>query len=203
MEESTPIVEKPPKSIKIQLHTNISKSNIFTKNTDLSQPTKPKSKTLDIFESKEVKRTCATLKEIENGILIQSGIFFVFSLYLELLRIPKFQNYNPGEPSTKLFIRNLAKTVTQDDFYYLFGHLFKTDEETKEYFLFSLYHPSDRFKSSCLRKETWRTPPLLHSPQNTRQDWLWNTCMDSNSKENHCWLYFSFCCSLYAVIGLQ
>lgn len=31
------------------------------------------------------------------------------------------QNYTPGNPSSVLYIKNLAKDVTHDDFYYIFG----------------------------------------------------------------------------------
>jgi hypothetical protein len=31
------------------------------------------------------------------------------------------QNYTPGNPATVLYIKNLAKDVTHDDFFYVFG----------------------------------------------------------------------------------
>jgi U11/U12 small nuclear ribonucleoprotein SNRNP65 len=31
------------------------------------------------------------------------------------------QNYTPGNPASVLYIKNLAKDVVHDDFYYVFG----------------------------------------------------------------------------------
>ena len=36
------------------------------------------------------------------------------------------QNYTPGNPATVLYIKNLAKDVTHDDFFYVFGEAVKT-----------------------------------------------------------------------------
>ncbi|ONL97554.1 U11/U12 small nuclear ribonucleoprotein 65 kDa protein [Zea mays] len=39
----------------------------------------------------------------------------------EILSLPMFKNYTPGNPASVLYIKNLAKDVTHDDFYYVFG----------------------------------------------------------------------------------
>uniref|UniRef100_A0A0E0GLU1 RRM domain-containing protein n=1 Tax=Oryza nivara TaxID=4536 RepID=A0A0E0GLU1_ORYNI len=39
----------------------------------------------------------------------------------EILSLPMFKNYTPGNPASVLYIKNLAKDVIQDDFYYVFG----------------------------------------------------------------------------------
>ncbi|TVU47216.1 hypothetical protein EJB05_06808 [Eragrostis curvula] len=44
----------------------------------------------------------------------------------EILSLPMFKNYTPGNPASVLYIKNLAKDVSQDDFYYVFGSLFKS-----------------------------------------------------------------------------
>ncbi|CAN6320141.1 unnamed protein product [Urochloa humidicola] len=44
----------------------------------------------------------------------------------EILSLPMFKNYTPGNPSSVLYIKNLAKDVTHDDFYYVFGSLFES-----------------------------------------------------------------------------
>lgn len=36
-------------------------------------------------------------------------------------RVFFWQNYTPGNPATVLYIKNLAKDVGHDDFYYVFG----------------------------------------------------------------------------------
>ncbi|KAF0921566.1 hypothetical protein E2562_009767 [Oryza meyeriana var. granulata] len=43
----------------------------------------------------------------------------------EILSLPMFKNYTPGNPASVLYIKNLAKDVIQDDFYYVFGSLFE------------------------------------------------------------------------------
>lgn len=40
----------------------------------------------------------------------------------ELLILPVFKNYQPGEKSNKLYIKNLSKTVTSEDLEMIFGH---------------------------------------------------------------------------------
>ncbi|XP_006650019.1 U11/U12 small nuclear ribonucleoprotein 65 kDa protein [Oryza brachyantha] len=46
----------------------------------------------------------------------------------EILSLPMFKNYTPGNPASVLYIKNLAKDVIQDDFYYVFGSLFENME---------------------------------------------------------------------------
>ncbi|KAL6006482.1 hypothetical protein ACLOJK_037436 [Asimina triloba] len=41
----------------------------------------------------------------------------------EILSLPMFKNYTAGNPTTVLYIKNLAKDVVLDDFYYIFGNL--------------------------------------------------------------------------------
>ncbi|XP_052145918.1 U11/U12 small nuclear ribonucleoprotein 65 kDa protein [Oryza glaberrima] len=43
----------------------------------------------------------------------------------EILSLPMFKNYTPGNPASVLYIKNLAKDVIQDDFYYVFGSVFE------------------------------------------------------------------------------
>ena len=38
------------------------------------------------------------------------------------------QNYKPGNPASILYIKNLAKDVIVDDFYYIFGELLYSDD---------------------------------------------------------------------------
>ncbi|XP_039829844.1 U11/U12 small nuclear ribonucleoprotein 65 kDa protein-like isoform X2 [Panicum virgatum] len=44
----------------------------------------------------------------------------------EILSLPMFKNYTPGNPAAVLYIKNLAKDVTHDDFFYVFGSLFES-----------------------------------------------------------------------------
>ncbi|KAF8728555.1 hypothetical protein HU200_017818 [Digitaria exilis] len=49
----------------------------------------------------------------------------------EILSLPMFKNYTPGNPSSVLYIKNLAKDVTHDDFYYIFGYLFESMDSVR------------------------------------------------------------------------
>ncbi|OAY76189.1 U11/U12 small nuclear ribonucleoprotein 65 kDa protein [Ananas comosus] len=53
----------------------------------------------------------ATPQEIESGKLPPE----------EILSLPMFKNYTPGNPAAVLYIKNLAKDVVPDDFYFIFG----------------------------------------------------------------------------------
>ena len=44
-----------------------------------------------------------------------------------------FNNYSYGEPSNKLYLRNMAKDTTETDLLQLFGCFFDNDDLAKEY----------------------------------------------------------------------
>uniref|UniRef100_A0A5B7CBE0 Putative RNA-binding family protein isoform 1 n=1 Tax=Davidia involucrata TaxID=16924 RepID=A0A5B7CBE0_DAVIN len=56
----------------------------------------------------------ATPEELESGKLPPE----------EILSLPMFKNYMAGNPASVLYIKNLAKDVVTDDFYFIFGSLF-------------------------------------------------------------------------------
>lgn len=49
----------------------------------------------------------------------------------EILSLPMFKNYTPGNPASVLYIKNLAKDVVHDDFYYVFGSVFESMDAAK------------------------------------------------------------------------
>uniref|UniRef100_A0A7C9DQG7 RRM domain-containing protein n=2 Tax=Opuntia streptacantha TaxID=393608 RepID=A0A7C9DQG7_OPUST len=49
----------------------------------------------------------------------------------EILSLPMFKNYAAGNPASVLYIKNLAKDVVADDFYFVFGSLFGSFEAAK------------------------------------------------------------------------
>ncbi|XP_042381459.1 U11/U12 small nuclear ribonucleoprotein 65 kDa protein-like isoform X1 [Zingiber officinale] len=63
----------------------------------------------------------ATPQEIESGKLPPE----------EILSLPMFKNYSPGDPASVLYIKNLAKDVVVDDFYFIFGSLFGSIEAAR------------------------------------------------------------------------
>lgn len=71
-------------------------------------------------ESLDIK-PYATPEEIQNGKLGPE----------ELLSLPVFKNYKAGNPASVLYIKNLAKDVVVDDFYYIFGSLFGSTDVAK------------------------------------------------------------------------
>ncbi|XP_028790077.1 U11/U12 small nuclear ribonucleoprotein 65 kDa protein [Neltuma alba] len=49
----------------------------------------------------------------------------------EILSLPMFKNYTAGNPAPVLYIKNLAKDVIADDFYFIFGSLFGSTEAAR------------------------------------------------------------------------
>ncbi|PIN14775.1 Spliceosomal protein snRNP-U1A/U2B [Handroanthus impetiginosus] len=49
----------------------------------------------------------------------------------EILSLPRFKNYTPGDPTPVLYIKNLAKDVVVDDFYFIFGSFFGSTDAAK------------------------------------------------------------------------
>ncbi|XP_010667532.1 U11/U12 small nuclear ribonucleoprotein 65 kDa protein isoform X1 [Beta vulgaris subsp. vulgaris] len=49
----------------------------------------------------------------------------------EILSLPMFKNYAAGNPASVLYIKNLAKDVVPDDFYFIFGSLFGSVDAAK------------------------------------------------------------------------
>ncbi|KAL3622639.1 hypothetical protein CASFOL_034050 [Castilleja foliolosa] len=65
--------------------------------------------------------TYATLEEIQSGKLPPE----------EILSLPRFKNYTAGDPTPVLYVKNLAKDVVVDDFYFIFGSLFGSSDAAK------------------------------------------------------------------------
>ncbi|XP_047939468.1 U11/U12 small nuclear ribonucleoprotein 65 kDa protein [Salvia hispanica] len=67
------------------------------------------------------RETFATIEELNNGKLPPE----------EILSLPKFKNYTAGDPTPVLYIKNLAKDVVVDDFYFIFGSFFGSIDAAK------------------------------------------------------------------------
>jgi len=50
----------------------------------------------------------------------------------ERSKLDVFKNYSPGEPTTRLYIKNLSKKVTEKDLHYVFGRYIDWNEETEK-----------------------------------------------------------------------
>jgi len=49
----------------------------------------------------------------------------------QILANPKFKNYSAGEPSDKLYLKNLPKNVTVEDIYWIYGRHFPDEKVMK------------------------------------------------------------------------
>ncbi|KAG0730049.1 RNA-binding protein 40 [Chionoecetes opilio] len=106
-------------------------SGIFGKMESVSAETKnPASESM--VEWQREADNYITKKEILNGRVSKS----------EWPILPVFKKYTRGEPSVKLYIKNLAKTTTEEDLKYIFGRyvFWQNEEEAKQF-------------SICLMKE--------------------------------------------------
>ncbi|XP_056158370.1 U11/U12 small nuclear ribonucleoprotein 65 kDa protein isoform X3 [Syzygium oleosum] len=72
-------------------------------------------------QEKLEKKQFATQEELERGRLPPE----------EILSLPMFKTYAPGNPAPVLYIKNLAKDVIVDDFYFVFGSLFGSADDAK------------------------------------------------------------------------
>ncbi|KAI3437099.1 uncharacterized protein J3R85_005840 [Psidium guajava] len=72
-------------------------------------------------QEKLEEKQFATQEELERGRLPPE----------EILSLPMFKNYTPGNPAPVLYIKNLAKDVIVDDFYFIFGSLFGSADDAK------------------------------------------------------------------------
>lgn len=53
-------------------------------------------------------------------------------LFLEMDALPVFRNYSTGDPSTRLYVKNLSKSVKNEDLKYIFGRYVSwTSEEER------------------------------------------------------------------------
>lgn len=70
----------------------------------------------------------ATLEELNGGKLPPE----------EILSLPRFKNYTTGDPTPVLYVKNLAKDIVVDDFYFIFGSFFGSINEAKSNLLIKL-----------------------------------------------------------------
>ena len=75
-----------------------------------------------LFIQPAAVRTCISRQEILKHRISKE----------EMAQQKAFANYSYGEPSTKLYLRNMTKDITEDDLLQLFGCFFDRDEIAKE-----------------------------------------------------------------------
>ena len=76
-----------------------------------------------LFVQPAVVRTCIPRQEILKHRISKE----------EMNQQKAFNNYSYGEPSNKLYLRNMAKDTTETDLLQLFGCFFDNDDLAKEY----------------------------------------------------------------------
>eukprot|EP01130_Rhizamoeba_saxonica_P017317 TRINITY_DN8358_c0_g1_i1.p1 TRINITY_DN8358_c0_g1~~TRINITY_DN8358_c0_g1_i1.p1 ORF type:complete len:228 (-),score=64.40 TRINITY_DN8358_c0_g1_i1:58-741(-) len=101
------------------------------------------SQSLQIFEIEQPKRNshldnCITLEELENNRMPTE----------EIIKIKYFTKYEPGEPSNKLYIKNLASDVTEEDMQYIYGRYFPSKTIMQENMKIKLLKKG-RLKGQC------------------------------------------------------
>ncbi|CAJ1793768.1 unnamed protein product [Sphenostylis stenocarpa] len=111
-----------PKEIPIIKKNHVLKINIVPKSTVNEHKYDETSQELQEPE-KDVPNPnkFLTAEELEKGKLPPE----------EILSLPMFKNYTAGNPAPVLYVKNLAKDVIADDFYFIFGTLFGSVEAAK------------------------------------------------------------------------
>ncbi|KAH0470424.1 hypothetical protein IEQ34_000147 [Dendrobium chrysotoxum] len=109
-----PAVDKCVEHLSIKITAKPAQKDIAEDDVRISEPT----------ETSNAGKSYLTQEEISRGKMPPE----------EILSLPMFKawkNYATGNPATVLYIKNLAKDVVVDDFYFIFGSLFESVEATK------------------------------------------------------------------------
>ena len=83
------------------------------------------------MEKAEIKNMFATPNAVRSCVSLQDILKHRISKE-EMSHQKAFANYSYGDPSCKLYLRNMTKDVTADDLVRLFGCFFDSDEQAKE-----------------------------------------------------------------------
>ncbi|XP_038696744.1 U11/U12 small nuclear ribonucleoprotein 65 kDa protein isoform X5 [Tripterygium wilfordii] len=108
-----PVIKKKNPVLQIKIVPKVSQ----VENMDdsiMKEPDEPVKEELDY-------KPYATPEELESGKLPPE----------QILSLPMFKNYAAGNPASVLYIKNLAKDVAVDDFYFIFGSLFGSIDAAK------------------------------------------------------------------------
>ncbi|KAL2630775.1 hypothetical protein R1flu_015461 [Riccia fluitans] len=89
---------------------------------DVKVPEAVQPEAVEYVEPPVEERATATQEELEAGKLHAS----------DMLSLPIFRNYAPGDPTKVLYIKNLAKDVTVEDLYYVYGAFFVSRSEAMQ-----------------------------------------------------------------------
>ncbi|XP_058107735.1 U11/U12 small nuclear ribonucleoprotein 65 kDa protein isoform X2 [Magnolia sinica] len=109
-----PVIKKKNSVLQIRIAPKPIQNEVTDDDSSMKEQTEPANEGLEL-------KPFVTPEEIENGKLPPE----------EILSLPMFKNYTAGNPSTVLYIKNLAKDVVADDFYFMFGSLFGSVETAK------------------------------------------------------------------------
>ncbi|XP_077235945.1 RNA-binding (RRM/RBD/RNP motifs) family protein isoform X2 [Tasmannia lanceolata] len=106
-----PMIKKKNPVLQIKIAPKPPQSGVTNDDSTIKESNDPAKESLEL-------NVYATPQEIESGKLPPE----------EILSLPMFKNYTAGDPATVLYIKNLAKDVVVDDFYFIFGSLFGSIE---------------------------------------------------------------------------
>ncbi|XP_073128341.1 U11/U12 small nuclear ribonucleoprotein 65 kDa protein-like isoform X1 [Henckelia pumila] len=101
----------------------------------------------------------ATLEELNSGKLPPE----------EILSLPRFKNYTTGDPTPVLYVKNLAKDVVVDDFYFIFGSFFGSIDKAKSNLLIKLMQEGRMRGQAFVR---FPTVELAHNALNAANGYL-------------------------------
>ncbi|XP_038980348.1 U11/U12 small nuclear ribonucleoprotein 65 kDa protein [Phoenix dactylifera] len=111
--KEVPVIKKKNTVLQIKIVPKSMQKGTTDDDGDMKEP--------DPVKENMEQKAYATPQEIESGKLPPE----------EILSLPMFKNYAPGNPANVLYIKNLAKDVVVDDFYFIFGSLFESVESTR------------------------------------------------------------------------
>ncbi|XP_010528771.1 PREDICTED: U11/U12 small nuclear ribonucleoprotein 65 kDa protein [Tarenaya hassleriana] len=109
-----PVIKKNKPVMQIKITPKVAQSEHKEDNEDESPVEEPNKEDLEC-------KSFAAPEDLEKGRLPPE----------EILSLPMFKNYTAGNPAPVLYIKNLAKDVVPDDFYYIFGSLFGSIDKAK------------------------------------------------------------------------
>ncbi|MCL7045449.1 hypothetical protein MKW94_003232 [Papaver nudicaule] len=109
-----PIIRKKNPLLQIKIAAKPVRNDVKDDDDRMTELAEPSKEDLDL-------KQYATPEDIKIGKLPPE----------EILSLPMFKNYSAGVPATVLYIKNLAKDVVVDDFYFIFGSFFGSSEAAK------------------------------------------------------------------------
>ncbi|KYQ94233.1 hypothetical protein DLAC_04527 [Tieghemostelium lacteum] len=149
----------------VQKSTTIESNHKFNILSNLSLPT-PNMVTLDRIQSEITNSEALVDNQVEKPIKIITidEILSNRSTIEELLGLVKKASLEIGDPTCKLYIKNLSKSISKQHFYSLFRRLFQSDDDIIENLRV------DYFRKGKLRNQAFITFPSIELAQKALEE---------------------------------